>query len=85
MRFNLSHSDGLALYAVTAKREFGVNLARVVSERDNEAIAERHFAPRKADVLRALPAEKLSETFYRGDWDPRAERALNANMEWSLF
>lgn len=65
LQFNLSHSDGRALYAVTANREVGIDLERVTSERDHEAIAEYLFTPGEVGALRALPAEKLSETFYR--------------------
>ena len=32
IKFNLSHSDGLALYAVTSEREIGVDLERIKSD-----------------------------------------------------
>ena len=66
LRFNLSHSHGLALLAVTLSREIGVDIEflRDNLERDGELLAERFFSPREVAVLRSLPAELRREAFF---------------------
>lgn len=65
LRFNLTHSHGLALVAVTRRREVGVDVERIRDmERDGEPLAERFFSPREAAVLRSLPTELRREAFF---------------------
>jgi len=64
LHFNVSHSDALALYAVTRGREIGVDVERVRPLADADSIAERYFSARENAVFRALPAnEKLAAFF----------------------
>jgi len=66
LRFNLTHSHGLALLAVTRGREIGVDVERLREmERDGELLAERFFSPREAAALRSLPARLRREAFFR--------------------
>ena len=55
IRFNLSHSHGTALYAVTRGREIGVDLEFIRCDLEAEQIAERFFSHREIATLRALP------------------------------
>jgi 4'-phosphopantetheinyl transferase len=65
VRFNLTHSRGLALLAVTRGREIGVDVEHLRDmERDGEALAERFFSPREAAVLRSLPPELRRSAFF---------------------
>jgi 4'-phosphopantetheinyl transferase len=65
LRFNLTHSHGLALLAVTRGREIGVDVERLRDmERDGEGLAERFFSPRETAELRALPPELRREAFF---------------------
>jgi 4'-phosphopantetheinyl transferase len=65
LRFNLTHSHGLALLAVTRGREIGVDVERLREmERDGEQLAERFFSPREAAVLRSLPTRLRREAFF---------------------
>jgi 4'-phosphopantetheinyl transferase len=65
LRFNLTHSHGLALLAVTRGREIGVDVERVRDiERDGEALAERFFSPRETAVLHSLPPQLRREAFF---------------------
>ena len=64
LRFNLSHTDGLALIAITRGREVGVDVERVDPEMAFEDIAEHYFEPREVWDLRvAPPAEKAGKFF----------------------
>jgi 4'-phosphopantetheinyl transferase len=64
LRFNLSHSHGLALYAVTHYREIGIDLEYVRSNLAYEDIAERFFSSWEINALRAMPANTQKQAFF---------------------
>jgi 4'-phosphopantetheinyl transferase len=64
LRFNLSHSHGLALYAFVLQREIGIDVEKIRPEFVTEKIAERFFSARERDGLRRLPSELHSEAFF---------------------
>src|SRR6185295_4538539 len=45
LRFNLSHSDGLAMLAVARQREVGVDVERIRPFDDVDNLVHRYFAP----------------------------------------
>lgn len=65
IRFNLSHSHGLALYSVARSRELGVDVELISSRVAEERIAERFFSPAEVAALRALPASARTAAFFR--------------------
>jgi len=64
LRFNISHSHNLALFAMTYDRQIGVDVERIRPDMAGAKIAERFFSPREAAALRELPAEVRKEAFY---------------------
>jgi len=64
LRFNLSHSHGLALLAFARGRDLGIDVEFVRRDVDAEQIAEHFFSPAEAACLRALPADKKVEAFF---------------------
>lgn len=64
LRFNLAHSDELALLAIALGREVGIDVERVRTDLDVEPLAARYFSPRENAILAALPAEQRSRAFY---------------------
>ena len=64
VRFNVSHSHGLALYAITHGRELGVDLERIRPDRADAQLAEHFFSPREVAMLRALPTSLQQEAFF---------------------
>jgi len=64
LRFNVSHSHGLALYAITCGREIGVDVERIRPAVVQEKVAERFFSPREVTVLRALPTPLQAPAFF---------------------
>jgi 4'-phosphopantetheinyl transferase len=79
IRFSVSHSHGIALYAVTRGREVGVDLERIRSDLAVAEIAERFFSQQEAAMLRTLPTEAQREAFFRC-WT-RKEACLKARGE----
>ncbi len=64
LRFNLSHSDGLALIALTWEREIGVDLERVERGRDFPALARTGLEPSAAEAVSSAAAAERAEVFY---------------------
>ena len=64
LRFNVSHSHELALFAVTEGRDLGVDLEWIRPDVADEAIAERFFSAEEVRALRALPAELQADAFF---------------------
>jgi 4'-phosphopantetheinyl transferase len=64
IRFNLSHSGHMALYAVTLAREIGVDLEFIRPQLRAEQLAERFFSPREIGTLRTLPADLRRHAFF---------------------
>ncbi|HVR73298.1 MAG TPA: 4'-phosphopantetheinyl transferase superfamily protein [Planctomycetota bacterium] len=75
IRFNVSHTGPLALYAVARGREVGIDVERVRADLGGEGmeghediagedIARRFFSPREVESLRALPREVRREGFF---------------------
>jgi 4'-phosphopantetheinyl transferase len=62
--FNLSHSNGMALYAVSCGRQVGVDLECLRSNLEVEQIAERFFSRREVSALHALPAAVRRYAFF---------------------
>jgi 4'-phosphopantetheinyl transferase len=65
IRFSVSHSSGVALYAVARSREVGVDLERIRLDLAVVEIAERFFSPREAAMLRTIPTEVRRQAFFR--------------------
>lgn len=64
LRFNLSHSHGLALYAFARDRELGVDVERVRAEFASEEVAESFFSAREAGALRGLGPALRTAAFF---------------------
>ncbi len=64
MHFNLSHSEGLAIYAFTGDREIGIDIEQIRDIPDMEQIFERFFSPRENEVFHILPESRRKEAFF---------------------
>ena len=64
IRFNLSHSHGEALYAVSRGREVGVDLEFIRCDLEAEQIAERFFSHSEIETLQALPPSLRKYAFF---------------------
>ena len=64
LSFNLSHSHGLALYAVTRQREIGIDLEQLRSDFPCEQVADRFFSSREISKLRSMADSMRHEAFF---------------------
>lgn len=65
LRFNLSHSGGLALFAFTQDCEIGIDVEQIRSLPEMEQIATHQFSAQEAAELMALPAGRREPAFFR--------------------
>jgi 4'-phosphopantetheinyl transferase len=63
LRFNLSHTDGLVVCALTIGREVGVDVEDV-RRRVTHDLPERFFSTREVADLRALPPDEQDVAFF---------------------
>ena len=63
-RFNLSHSDGLAVYALARGREVGVDVEAARPLDAGDDIAARYFSQREIQEYRALAARDRPVGFF---------------------
>src|SRR5262249_10829075 len=77
LHFNVSHSQDVALIAVTRRSEIGVDVERLRPFINDLGMAERYFSPRETELLRALTGTRRSEAFFHA-WT-RKEAYLKAS------
>ena len=65
LHFNLAHSHGLAVYAVTRGRRIGVDVEFIRPGLAADRIAEHFFSAHEIATLRALPIEMQEAAFFR--------------------
>lgn len=79
LQFNLSHSEGLALCAISGQRRVGIDLECERSIADLEQLARQYFSACEYTRLVDLPPEQRSQCFLEG-WTAR-EAYLKATGE----
>jgi 4'-phosphopantetheinyl transferase len=65
LRFNMSHSGGVAAYALARGCEVGVDVEQHRHLVDMLDIAERFFAPQETQELMAIPQSERESAFFR--------------------
>ena len=64
LRFNLSHSNQLALIAIVRDREVGVDLEYMRSDFVTDDVANHFFSPAEVEQFREVPAESKTQSFF---------------------
>src|SRR5437867_4021326 len=67
LKFNLSHSAGLALIAIAAESDVGVDLEFLRAQSDYAELARQFFSAAEVDQLGAIPDHLYAEAFI-GCW-----------------
>lgn len=65
LRFNMSHSRGVGLVAVTDTKEIGVDVEYIRPDFASEDIAQRFFSSREVSAFNALSSELRVAAFFR--------------------
>lgn len=64
LRFNLTHTQGIGLLAVTDGQETGIDVEGINRRVDSPGIVRRFFAPAEVDALFALPESQRQRAFF---------------------
>jgi len=65
VRFNMSHSGGLALYALTRGREIGIDVEQINPDFKVEEIVKHTLSPRELVTINRLPPQAKRDMFFR--------------------
>lgn len=65
LQFNLSHSQGLAVYAIACNREIGIDLEQIRPFPNAEEIAKRFFSVREFTEISILSPEQQQTAFFK--------------------
>jgi len=64
IRFNLSHTDGLIVFAVVSGRELGVDVENITRGGDLVPIADRFFSKAEVADLHTVPPARQEDRFF---------------------
>lgn len=64
LRFNLSHTEGMVLCAVTVEVDVGTDVEDLERPGEHSGIAHHYFAPAEVAALRSLPPEEQPRRFF---------------------
>lgn len=65
VRFNMSHSGGLALYALTRGREIGIDVEQINPDFKVEEVIKHTLSPHELVTINRLPPEAKRDMFFR--------------------
>ncbi len=77
LRFNVSHSHGVALFAFAHEREVGIDIEKLEDGSATDRLAQRFFSVAERSELRELAAKMRTEAFFHC-WT-RKEAYVKAN------
>jgi 4'-phosphopantetheinyl transferase len=85
LSFNVSHSQDVALYAITCGREIGVDVEAIAEMNDRDEVAGQCFSAREIDAYRSLDEEDRTLGFYNC-WTRKEAlvKALGDGLNFSL-
>lgn len=64
LHFNLSHTDGVTVFAVARHRQVGVDVERIRKDTNAMELAERFFSIKEVLWLRSQPASEIIPSFF---------------------
>ncbi|MGH9754755.1 MAG: 4'-phosphopantetheinyl transferase superfamily protein [Blastocatellia bacterium] len=64
LSFNLSHSNDIALYAVTRRRRVGIDVEHMREDFATIDVTERFFSKDEAEALKAVPMDQRTKAFF---------------------
>jgi 4'-phosphopantetheinyl transferase len=64
LHFNLSHTDGVTVFAIARHRQVGVDVERIRADTNAMELAERFFSTKEVRWLRSQPASEIIPSFF---------------------
>lgn len=66
LQFSVSHTDGMAVYALARERRVGIDVECVRAVQECDELVSRNFASEEVAAYRALPAASRLQGFFNG-------------------
>jgi 4'-phosphopantetheinyl transferase len=85
VRFNLSHSGSVVVYALTARREIGIDVEHIRPVNDMDTLARYSFSATENAIFAGLPQSLRQEAFFNC-WTRKEAyiKALGDGLSYSL-
>lgn len=64
IHFNISHTNGLALIAITRAQPVGIDVESVAQNVQHTRLAENYFSTREKNAIASLPPEQVPAAFF---------------------
>ena len=64
VQFNVSHTDGLALIAITRGQAIGIDVESLEQSVQHTRLAENYFSAKEKNTIAALPSEQVPASFF---------------------
>ncbi|MBO0862855.1 MAG: 4'-phosphopantetheinyl transferase superfamily protein, partial [Chloracidobacterium sp.] len=64
LSFNLSHSNGMALYAIASERRVGIDVENMREDFATLEVAERFFSKDECEAWKAVPRDQRTKAFF---------------------
>src|ERR1700722_11735012 len=64
LRFNLSHTEGVTVFAIVRRRQVGIDVERIRPDTNTMELAERFFSHPEVQWLRSQPASERISAFF---------------------
>jgi 4'-phosphopantetheinyl transferase len=64
LRFNLSHTEGVTVFAIAGLRQLGIDVERIRPDTNALGLAERFFSHPEVEWLRSQPASEQISAFF---------------------
>jgi 4'-phosphopantetheinyl transferase len=64
LRFNLSHTEGVTVFAIARNRQVGVDVERIREDTNALELAERFFSRKEVEWLRSQPSSQHIPSFF---------------------
>lgn len=81
--FNLSHSNALAIYAITQNKNIGIDIEHIKDDIATEQVAQKFFSHNEMNSLNKVPEKKRKRVFYQ--YWTRKEALLKATGKGISF
>jgi 4'-phosphopantetheinyl transferase len=85
LQFSVSHTDGMAVFAVTGKRRVGIDVECVRPVHEQDLLVSQNFAPEEVAAYHALSGAARQQAFFNG-WTRKEAfvKALGEGLSHSL-
>ena len=85
IRFNVSHSDSMAVFGITCGREIGIDIETIRADVEIDELAQRFFSPAEFETLSGMmPGAKIAAFFRTWTCKESFLKGEGVGLSWPL-